>query len=246
MEIHIEMTPITATLIVVAVGIIGGVSIFIFASEFSSVDPDLCAFGSKTYKNFFGFETTTCFTSENTPFSRIGTKEKIIMFEWNYYGTKITSTNIIHGLIAEITKIQYSKDKYKITFASGNTYFINKNGTELQVGDIISLNENRIDRSPCTVKLIELANGTTFFNDRELEYSFINKQYLLPDLEMEKLLYEFQWEWIMEERYARDVAPYTPHATCSSYTDYEFASLDSKIASETMEQIEWEKDEAID
>jgi len=236
-EIQIGMTPITATLIVVAIGTVGGVSIFIIASEFSSVDSDKCEFGSKTYKNLFGFEITRCYTKENTPFSLVFPPIKIVTFEWQYYGTIIESSNKIQGLIAEINKVKFSGDEYRVVFASGNRYYMDLIENKLEVGDIITINENVIERTPCTVKLIELSNGTTFFNDRELEYSFINKQYLLPDLEMEKLLYEFQWEWIMEERYARDVAPYTPHATCSSYTDYEFASLDSKIASETMEQI---------
>ena len=246
MEISIEMTRMIGTLIIVAVGIVGSVSIFILGSEFYSVDPDECEFGSKTYRSFFGFQKTQCYTKENTPFSLGFPAIKIVTFEWKYYGTIIESSNKIQGLIAEINKVKFSGDKYRIVFASGNTYYMDLIGNKLEVGDIITINENIVERTPCTVKLIELSNGTTFFNDRELEYSFINKQYLLPDLEIEKLLYEFQWEWIMEERYARDVAPYTPHATCSSYTDYEFASLDSKIASETMEQIEWEKDEAID
>ena len=229
------MTPVTATLIVVAIGLVGGASIYVIASEFSSVDSDKCEFGAKTYKNMFGFEKTECYTSENTPMSSKTPEITITHFEWDSYGTMIVFSDAIQGLIGEINKEQYNNGGYEITFASGNRYVMDNVRVKLEVGDIITINKNSIARNPCEVKIIELSNGTVYVNDRESEYYQDERFVLLSDDDIEQLLNKFQWSIPLSNKYMNEIAPYYPHSTCTSYTVYEFVSLDSKIAS--MESI---------
>ena len=224
------MTPVTATLILVTIAVVVGVFLFVLGTEFSSDDWKECEFGSKTYKNMFGFEKTECFTSENTPMSSKTPEITITHFEWESYGTMIVFSDAIQGLIGEINKEQYNNGGYEITFASGNRYVMDNVGVKLEVGDIITINENSIARNPCEVKIIELSDGTVYVNDREREYYQGERFVLLSDDNIEQLLKEFQWSIPLSNKYMNEIAPYYPHSTCTSYTVYEFVSLDSKIA----------------
>lgn len=231
------MNKITVTLIVVFIAIFGGLALLITAKELSSDVEEECEFGSKRYKNLFGFEKIECFTSENTPMHSITPEVTIVHFEWDSYGTMIIFSNAVQGLIAEINKEKYNDNGYEITFGSGNRYVISDVGVELEVGDIITINVNSVARDPCEVKFVELSNGTVYANDREREFFKDEKLIFLPDDDIEELLFHgFQWSEGISYRYAGGVAPYDPHETCKSYTDYEFVSLDSKIAS--MDQLQ--------
>ena len=165
-------------------------------------------------------------------------KTTITGLQWHSYGEIITQTKKIQGLITQIDKVPDNKYEFKIIFGSGSPYFLTSVGTELKVGDIITINENHIENRPCQLKFIDLSNGTTYVNDREYNFTLQNDKFKFKSGdEMYEIFYSFGHENFVQTKEQLGVIPYDPNQTCRDRTNYQLVSVDSRLVQEP--PIEW-------